>query len=184
MIKELLLLLRLFRSLLLLLSSSFSSSSSVNKPPPPSRATLPRRRPASQGTAPTRASGDAPKYHPPETLDCSLTVPPARDTSRSTQDCGRARVPAKQLKEQTPPHGGCGTPTTPSSNLVRAEPGAEKPPRWYDVPTTPTWAQPTCTWAKGKGSTPSVFWLIWQHFLGAPVCMVSPGERGEREVYY
>ena len=28
-------------------------------------------------------------------------------------------------------YGGCGTPTTPSSNLVRAEPGAE--PRWYDA---------------------------------------------------
>ena len=94
---------------------------------------------------------DRKKHRPPVTLDCSSTVPPACGDPRN---CGRARVSTKQSIEPytTPPHstGGAGTLTTPSPNLVRVEPGAENPPRWYDAPTTPTTAraQPSCTWGK------------------------------------
>ena len=125
---------------------------------------------------------DRKKHRPPVTLDCSSTVPPA---CGDTRDCGRARVSTKQSIEPytTPPHstGGAGTLTTPSPNLVRVEPGAENPPRWYDAPTTPTTAraQPSCTWGKkGLGSTPSIFWPIRRHFLGAPECRQSPPTGG------
>ena len=124
---------------------------------PDSQVRLPRRRPASHGTAPARASGDPSKYRPPEILTCSSTVPPEGATPRFREGPSFRQTVDRALYSPPSLYGGCGTPTTPSSNLVRAEPGAEKPPRWYDAPTTLTRAQPACTWGMGRGSTPSIF---------------------------
>ena len=86
-----------------------------------------------------------------------VTVPPAGATPRLREGPSSRQTVDRALYNPPSLYGGCGTPTTPSSNLVWAEPGAEKPPRWYDAPTTPTRAQPACTWGMGLGPTPSFF---------------------------
>ena len=114
------------------------------------KASLPRHCPYTSLRGPTPVPT-------PETLDCSSTVPPEGATPRFREGPSFRQTVDRALYSPPSLYGGCGTPTTPSSNLVRAEPGAEKPPRWYDAPTTPTRAQPACTWGMGLGPTPSFF---------------------------
>ena len=57
---------------------------------------------SSHGTAPTRASGDPPTYRPPETLDCSSTVPPAGATPRLREGPSFRQT----VDRASPPHSG------------------------------------------------------------------------------
>ena len=116
------------------------------------------------------------QVQPPETLDCSSTVPPEGATPRFREGPSFRQTVDRALYSPPSLYGGCGTPTTPSSNLVRAEPGAEKPPRWYDAPTTPTRAQPACTWGKGRGSIPSFFLADLAALPGGPSVHEVPSD--------
>ena len=140
------------------------------------KASLPRHCPYTSLRGPTQVPT-------PETLDCSSTVPPEGATPRFREGPSFRQTVDRALYSPPSLYGGCGTPTTPSSNLVRAEPGAEKPPRWYDAPTTPTRAQPACTWGKGRGSIPSFFLADLAALPGGPSVHEVPSDWRRRHVW-